>query len=60
MSKKTTVRATVAPEKKEKVSAILSELPSKNNDEKIIRPEVISHMKDSMEKNHRLGELLAE
>ena len=87
MNRTVTVRAMIDPERKEKVSAILSrlglnhseainifyslveeykglpfelKLPSEDVGDKTIRPEVISHLKTSLKKNHRLGELLAQ
>ncbi|MCB9207517.1 MAG: type II toxin-antitoxin system RelB/DinJ family antitoxin [Ignavibacteriales bacterium] len=35
-------------------------LPDEKTDEKNISPEVISHLKESVKKNHKLGELLAK
>ena len=51
---------TILIEKEEKVSAILSKRPLKNNDAKAIRLEVLVHLKESMKKNDSLGELLAQ
>jgi len=80
MTKTTTVRALIEPQKKERVSKILKRL-GMNHSEAINvfyslieeykglpfdvrvpspRPEVMKHLNDSIEKNRRLGELLAK
>jgi DNA-damage-inducible protein J len=90
MAKTAIVRASIEPDKKEKVSKILKRLginhseainifyslieeyqglpfdvrlPNEENGQKSVhtaRPEVLSHLKDSIDKNRRLGELLAK
>lgn len=87
MSRTVTVRAMIDPQKKERVSKILSrlginhseainifyslieehkglpfelKLPGKDSRNKNINPEVLQHLKESVKKNHRLGELLSK
>ena len=87
MSRTVTVRAMIDPEKKEKVSQILSrlginhseainifyslieeyqgipfsiKLPPKEAESSNVSPEILSLLKESVKKNHRLGELLAK
>lgn len=87
MSRTVTVRAMIDPEKKEKVSKILSrlginhseainifyslieeyqgipftiKLPPKEKIDSNVSPEVLSLLKESVKKNHKLGELLAQ
>jgi addiction module RelB/DinJ family antitoxin len=87
MSRTVTVRAMIDPEKKEKVSRILSrlginhseainifyslieeyqgipfsiKLPPKDDANTNVNSEVLSLLKESVKKNHRLGELLAK
>ena len=65
MAKSATVRALMEPQKKENVSKILKRL-GMNHSEAIdlripkSRPEVMEHLNASIEKNRRLGELLAK
>ena len=90
MSKSTTVRAMMDPQKKEKVNHILGRLglnhseainiyyslieeyqglpfllslPDSETESEVtseLRPEVLRHLKMSVRKNHRLGQLLAQ